>query len=366
MIDTKLILLEGLPSTGKSTNSSFILSQLNYNGIPARWIHEVARPHPTLYFYEACLDYKEYNLLIEKYPEIRSILESTAVLREKTVGLDLLELEWNYLADIGDEVFNEIKQHDVWNFSLERYMEVALEKWEHFVKQAMLESDRVNLLDSSIFQYQIFSFLLKNMPYESLEEFIQKLFTIISPLKPVLIYLCRERTEDTVAYLEMERGCEFMEDIWKRDQHEPYYENRPKGAQGYREFLLNYGKWAYKLFKSTCCPKICIDITKGTWSEYEHAMLEFLGVKPASSPEVNTYVGVYRNECLGFQLEVNGLTLTDPNGTVRRLIPKAPGEFYVQYLPTVLKLDNIDKIVISGEQICERWTTSGMEYSRVG
>jgi len=48
MIDTKLILLEGLPGTGKSTNSSFLLAQLLRNGIEVKYIHEVAAPHPTI------------------------------------------------------------------------------------------------------------------------------------------------------------------------------------------------------------------------------------------------------------------------------------------------------------------------------
>lgn len=365
MIESRLILLEGLPATGKSTNSSFILSQLNYNGIPARWVHEVARPHPTLYFYEACLDYNEYGSFVEKFPVVKSIFNKIAVFRGKTVGIDLLELEWNYLGDIGEEAFEAIKQYDVWNFPIEKYAEIALEKWTSFVQKSMMESDQVTLLDSSIFQYQVFCFLLKNMSYESLEEFIQKLFAIISPLKPVLIYLSRERTEDAIAFLEKERGPEFLEAIWERDQHEPYYKNHPKGAQGHKEFLLDYGKWAYKLFEAARCQKICIDISEGTWKKYEHDMLEFLDIKLTSSPEIAMYTGVYKSDHPGFQLEVSNLVLTDPCGNVRTLIPKAPNEFYIQYLPVVLRFESADKIVISGEQICERWTTLGTVYTRV-
>lgn len=67
MIDTKLIILEGLPGTGKTTNSFFLLSQLECNGIAARWVHENARPHPTSYFNEACLSYEELELTKEQW-----------------------------------------------------------------------------------------------------------------------------------------------------------------------------------------------------------------------------------------------------------------------------------------------------------
>lgn len=49
MIGTQLILLEGMPSTGKTTNSRFIQVQLERNQINAEWIHEVAMPHPVLF-----------------------------------------------------------------------------------------------------------------------------------------------------------------------------------------------------------------------------------------------------------------------------------------------------------------------------
>ena len=365
MIDSKLILLEGLPSTGKSTNSSFVLTQLNYNNIEARWVHEVARPHPTLYFDEACLNYTEYNFLIEKYPVVKSVLDRFAVFRGKTVGIDLLELEWNYIKDIGEEALNEIKQYDVWKFPLEKYIEVALEKWEYFVQQAMQERDRVILLDSSIFQYQIFTFLLKNVTYECIAEFVGKLFEIISPLRPALIYLWREKTEDTIAFLEKDRGQQFLQAIWERDRHEPYYQNRPEGVQSYIEFLLDYGDWAYKLYKSAPCQKISIDITEGNWGGYEQQMLAFLDLKRAVHPKTTMYTGVYENKYLGFKLEVNNLVFTDPNGHVIRLLPKAQDEFFVQYLPVVLRFEGADKIVISGDQICERWTTLGTVFERV-
>ena len=67
MVDTQLILLEGLPSTGKSTNSDFIRLQLERNGKKVKWIREVTRPHPTLFFSEACLSQNEYEDFLKGY-----------------------------------------------------------------------------------------------------------------------------------------------------------------------------------------------------------------------------------------------------------------------------------------------------------
>ena len=135
--------------------------------------------------------------------------------------------------------------------------------------------------------------------------------------------------------------------------------------QSYIEFLLDYGNWAYKLFESAPCRKISIDITEGNWSGYEQEMLSFLDIKRKTYPEITIYEGIYENEYPGFRLEVNNLVLTDPNGGIRKLIPKAKDEFFVQYLPVVLRFESADKIVISGDQICERWTTLGTVFEKI-
>jgi hypothetical protein len=67
------------------------------------------------------------------------------------------------------------------------------------------------------------------------------------------------------------------------------------------------------------------------------------------------------NEALGFVIKVDGLSFTDPTGQARKLFPKSKNEFYVDWLPTVLKFED-NKIIISGSQICERWTATGTTY----
>lgn len=122
MAQSKLFFIEGLPSVGKSTNSGILLSQLERNGYKARWIHEVARPHPTLFFYEAYLDENEYENFIKLHPHALSVIDKLSVRRNKGIALDLLELKWNYLDQIGDQAYQYLMKYDVWNFNVDRYM----------------------------------------------------------------------------------------------------------------------------------------------------------------------------------------------------------------------------------------------------
>ena len=80
---------------------------------------------------------------------------------------------------------------------------MALEKWEAFVKAALRQDDTVYILDSSIFQYQIFTYLLAGAEYSRLAVLVRRIMEMLKPLDPLLIYLYRENTEGA----NMRPGC---------------------------------------------------------------------------------------------------------------------------------------------------------------
>lgn len=54
-------------------------------------------------------------------------------------------------------VLQTLQGFDVWTFPLDKYADVALEKWAYFTEKALEKEAEVYILDSSIFQYQIFT-----------------------------------------------------------------------------------------------------------------------------------------------------------------------------------------------------------------
>lgn len=93
-------------------------------------------------------------------------------------------------------------------------------------------------------------------------------------------------------------------------------------------------------------------------------MLSFLGAERRLYPIAHPTNGVFINKTLGQSIKVHGLSIKDPNSVERALIPKSDNEFYVECLPVVLRFIGQNKIVVSGEQICERWTTLGTQFIR--
>jgi len=105
-----LIFLEGLPGVGKSTNSGLLLRQSERNGLPTSWVHEFARPHPLLFFNEACLTKDEARDWRERHRFSDSLVDRFAVARNGTVGFDLLEMSWHYKDALSEEAFREIEE----------------------------------------------------------------------------------------------------------------------------------------------------------------------------------------------------------------------------------------------------------------
>jgi len=363
MTDTQLIMLEGMPSTGKTTNARFIHIQLERNNINAAWVHEVAMPHPVLFFDEAGFTYDEYDKFIKKYPETADVLNDIAVFKESTVGVHMPEIQWYYMDKFGENAYQALLEYDVWNFPLDKYKIFALEKWAHFTKNVLKHLGGVYIIDSAIFQFQIFSFLFKNRPYEEIQNFIDLLVKIIRPLNPRLIFLYRENIEATIDYLENDRGTSYLEYMWRRDKAQPYYTGKPPGAESFKQFLRDYARTADLLFDAFPANKLSLEISDGNWLRREDEMLAFLGVNRAPGPDALPQNGVYINEALGFVINVDGLSFTDPTNQTRKLFPKSYNEFYVDWLPTVLRFEE-ERLVISGSQICERWTTTGMIYKK--
>ena len=361
----RLILLEGLPGTGKSTNSFKLYEQLLLNEKKAHWIHEVSQPHPVLFFTESCMTKEEFQNFKKKYPETAELFNEVAEIRKTTVGIDQDAINRRCQETTGQAWYQEFMQYDAFPNSLDRYELQALEKWEAFTRKAAEEEDAIFILDSSIFQYQIFTYLLKAASYKRLETFVLKISECIKPLNPLLIYLYREHTEDSIAWLKEQRGERDLTSTWERDQGEPYYQSKQKGVTAFYDFLKDYARYAEALFETLKLDKRKIEISENNWKAYEDEMLGLLGMCRVEMPAYKATDGAYENAEHGFVFTIQDNVMKDPEGVERRLSSKSQGVFFAWGIPTILQFLGEDSIRLLGQQIIPRWTETGTVYTKV-
>jgi len=267
------------------------------------------------------------------------------------------------MDNIGEDAYQALAAFDAWNFGIDAYKEVALEKWAHFIEKALVNRNAVYMVDSAVFQYQIFTFLFKNKPYGELQGFVNQIAKIIKPLNPCLIFLHREDAEASINYLEKRRSTSYLDYIWRRDKDQPYYTGKPPGAEGFKQFLRDYAAMADMLFESFAGRKAAIEISDGNWFNRENEMLSFMHVNRVPDPDISPPSGVYVNESSGYEITVDGMSIIDPNGETRPLHIKSSNEFYVDWIPTILRFED-GRIIISGSQTGSRWTSTGFTYNK--
>ncbi|RAV13617.1 hypothetical protein [Paenibacillus contaminans] len=364
-----IIFMEGLPGSGKSTNSGFLYRQFERNGLPSSWIHELERPHSVLFFHEACLTKEEFQSWPERFQPDLPLLHKLAQYRENSVGFDLLEIEWHYLDSLSEPTLNELRRRDVWNFTLKEYLNISLEKWKRFVTKAVEQPDRIYILDSCIFQYQVFAFLWDDAPKQALMDLVSSIWKLVMPLQPKLIYMYRHSVRDAIEHLRLVRGESFLQRMWERDRGRPYYAKRTQSIEAYCEFLHDYHELAVTLYEDAPCEKLAVEVTEGDWQAYEERMLRFFDLAFIPDPPKLLPIGKFHNEDLELSITIenigNEYVLVDPFGAQRRLYPRSDDEAYIRDLPVILHVESNDKIITKGSQLTGRWTESGLIYKRV-
>lgn len=86
MANSKLILLEGIPGSGKSSAGAYIQSFLELQGVSAHFWREGDLDHPADFEGVACLSTPHYGDILARYPQLAALLQQHVTLR----GVDCL------------------------------------------------------------------------------------------------------------------------------------------------------------------------------------------------------------------------------------------------------------------------------------
>jgi thymidylate kinase len=178
MVDTKLILIDGIPGSGKSTMGRWLGRELDSLQIPNHFFHELQENHP-LWIY----DHKFGSFAVES--EARLFMEKTKALLER--------------------------------FIEDRY-----------------KSDEIAIVESWLFQGTISFSLLQHMDYFLLFDFISDLQKMLYKLNPMLVYFFQNDVEGNWRWI-CNRGIRLMQ---KGNQNNTHFSAQIKSMQIVRESNL--------------------------------------------------------------------------------------------------------------------------------
>ena len=231
MIDTHLVLIEGLPGSGKSTTAQKLAAEISSSGKSCRCFLEWDVDHPI------------------------------------PIGDDL---------NLGKVIAS----------SRERESSV-LQQWQQFA-QAAHTQELVTVLESRFWQTSVMLMYIAGLPKEDVLASNQRVIRAIQGLKPVLIYFA---IDDPKTFAR--RTIQLKEEEWQRSgfpgswaQHifdavdsQPWVTQR--GLNGLEGMLVLWEEWAQvsrELYAGLPFPKVMIRNPHEDWAKAMHQMRNFLGL----------------------------------------------------------------------------------------
>jgi hypothetical protein len=292
----RMILVEGVPFTGKSTTSEYIASQLELNGHATHWI-------------------SEGMLLQRHFPQTMAMLDQQQPLAEAAVRAE----------------------------------------WQAFVATALADP-RVFVVDSALSYVAIAPLLMADRPLAAIEAELRHIAGLCASLQPQVIHLTGDVAQLVPASI-VERGPGWEEHLVRQAEAAPYQQARGRsGVSGATSMLYDSQELTRAALAQDDWPTLTLDVTAPNWAAHRRAILDFLGLaevtveRPMLDQAVlQSYLGTYSaddpqrvDQVLSVQLEGETLVLHGATMRYGTLLPVSPTRFHLQATPVNIEFQAED------------------------
>jgi thymidylate kinase len=287
----KLILIEGIPGSGKSITAQRLYLHLLKQGYDARWVCEHERPHPI---------YGDYDVV-------------------KAWQLEPGELS-AFLASV-------------------------ISNWKNLAT-SVADAGRIVILESAFLQSPVSLQLLLNRPREDIIAYILAIAGVIGKADPLLIYFHQDDVPAALARIISRRGPTFAQLLEDLIRESPYGRaRRVAGLEGVVDALKMVRTITDHIFEKLNIRKVAIENSAGDWPRYYEVITGFLSLpsidgafKPPEKAHrfVGKYHGAEPDHEFVIAADDEGLFVS---GSQKRLIPKTDKVFYMQGICLEFRFD---------------------------
>ncbi|CAN7551094.1 hypothetical protein [Rossellomorea sp. LjRoot5] len=269
-MNTNLIIVEGIPGSGKSTTANFIKEHLEKEGIKAKLYQEGDTSHPADYESTACLNEGQFNAILEKFP---ARWESIKEYAEKKG--DHYFISYHHFLDTDSSLVEYLSSYDVYELDLDTFEDVSYNYWKEFVEVTAF-SDDVYIFECCFLQNPFTKFIaMHNAEPKRLENHLKKISSLIAPLNPLLIYFYQENLDQSFHHVYEERSQEWREFFTDYHMNQGYgKENGLKGYQGLVEFLEMRRNLELRILEVLPVRHLLIENGEKDWDAYYVQMKE--------------------------------------------------------------------------------------------
>lgn len=209
-MNSRLILVEGIPGAGKTTTARKIKEKLIDEGKEAI-LYEEGMSHPADMAWNACLKEEEYNDFIKKCSkmwevskksiskeELISRIQRQTRIEDNNVILAYTRIDfpedcyWNLIGDIASKEICDGRK------SLDEFRDIHLRRWSKFAEQALL-NDNIYIFECAFLQNHIFELLgVYEKSDEEIYLYLKSLLETVESLSPSIVYIEPSSVEDII------------------------------------------------------------------------------------------------------------------------------------------------------------------------
>ncbi len=276
MTSSKLILVEGLPGSGKTTMAEYVRDELSRRGLRAQLFLEGNLDHPADVESVACLTDVEYAALVEQFPDWRERLEAEATVQGEERFIGYRKLAGQPGAAWPEALLKKLAAHEIYEQSPDAFRRLLRARWQAFTDRALAE-DQVWVFECCFLQNPLTMLLGRHAePVSAAQAFVLRLAQIARPLQPRLIYLDPGSARQTLERVAKTRPPEWLEFVIA--YHTQQGTGRARGWAGFDGLVKFYEmRQAVELDLLPRLPWPYLRVPHSDWAADREKVMAFLG-----------------------------------------------------------------------------------------
>ena len=278
---TGLIMLEGLPGSGKSTTAHRLGEWLAGRGVAAEHWAEGRTDHPVDFEQVAVLTNDDIVRILGELPA-----SADALIRAAERSGDAWLVRHAQHPGLPRDLVERLRAHDGYDGTItpELHSQVLTESWRRFGRRGVPMA--VQVWECVLLQNPVCALLARfDQPEWVLERHVRGLVDAVSDLAPALVYL---DPGDPAAALERaaaERPAEWLDAVVAYHTNQGYGLSRGlRGFDGYVEFMRHRREVELALLRRLPLPTLVVRTDDRDWYEHTRAVRTFvaehLGLDP--------------------------------------------------------------------------------------
>ncbi|MEH7883934.1 hypothetical protein V7654_06375 [Bacillus sp. JJ1609] len=276
-MNTKLILVEGLPGSGKSTTAKLIQEILIEQNVKAELYMEGNLDHPADYEGVAYFTEEEFANLLEVNESLGQILQDKVMVKRGRRLLPYMKIKTELGDEFPDKLLEEISKKDVYELPLEENIAVIAESWEEFAKQAEA-NDLVYVFECCFIQNPVTIGMIKyGAPDDTSIHYVKKLADAVGNLNPLLVYVKQEDIDKSFRKAVIERSEDWFSGFVHYYTTQGYgLENELNGLDGTIEVLKARQELEFEILKHLNLPKVIVDNSRFELDQHREKLKQIL------------------------------------------------------------------------------------------